>query len=247
MLHWWGDLNPIILTVGQLFYHYIYLREKIKARQSHWDQCDQTLELKVAQFHQSCPKSSQNNFYNKREFFKVAQKVVQYFGLILLQNISQKPFKSSPIWSHWLRPKRYWSQSLLACYNGILSFIDLKRRWQWVTLASSSILLMMMMCASKFLKNSFRQFLVKVRLMYIHYLSTYIPTLPMYLQNLRTYITYIPTKPTYLHYLHYLCTYITYVPTLPMYLHYLCTYITYITYIVHWQYNSMRVVVHTLS
>ena len=43
-------------------------------------QCDQTLELKVAQFSPKLPKRNQSSFYAWREVYKIAQKVAQYLG-----------------------------------------------------------------------------------------------------------------------------------------------------------------------
>ena len=79
-----------------------------------YDQCDQMLELKVAQF---CTKFAQKEsiFFIKREFFEI-RKSCPIFGMILQENMSQRLFKSSSIWSHWI------------CWRLDMEFFS-KRRW----------------------------------------------------------------------------------------------------------------------
>ena len=66
-------------------------------------QCDQMLEvLKVAYFLPKLPKQQQKHFYIKEEVFKIAQKGAQNFGIILIEKMLPRLFKSSsPIWSLW--------------------------------------------------------------------------------------------------------------------------------------------------
>ena len=40
--------------------------------------------------------------FNKSDHFQNCQKVAQIFWLLLYENLSPRPFKNSPIWSHWL-------------------------------------------------------------------------------------------------------------------------------------------------
>ena len=51
-------------------------------------------------FPKSRPKSSHIRLYSDSNTSQMAQKI---FGILLQENSSPRPFKNSPIWSHWLQ------------------------------------------------------------------------------------------------------------------------------------------------
>ena len=53
------------------------------------NQCDQTLELKIAIFHQSCPKGAKAVFYSEWVVFKMAQKVAQIWVNFVTEYVSK--------------------------------------------------------------------------------------------------------------------------------------------------------------
>ena len=64
---------------------------------------DQMMELKLPNFHKSCPNSSHSSFAQVVTFFQIVQYLRrQIFGLLLAKTISKRPLKSCPIWSRCL-------------------------------------------------------------------------------------------------------------------------------------------------
>ena len=50
----------------------------------------------------SSTKGGHSPFYINSYFFKLAQKLMKTLRLLLLENLLPRPFRNSPIWSHWM-------------------------------------------------------------------------------------------------------------------------------------------------
>ena len=69
-------------------------------------QCDQVLEFKVAQLFPNVAQFTATGvLFKDWRFTKFSKKLSEISKLLLKENLTQRPLKNCPIWSHWAQPR----------------------------------------------------------------------------------------------------------------------------------------------